>query len=155
MFKALKPWGRESLGLTARPPPSPGANQKDSSEWYLPSWAALRQAIFSDPYRNLCIGVSKTHGEMYNCDLNPRKTRCFGNSTVKKRTVKLTLLQWRYEKHKVKIILALLFAILAPRSRNIVKDASKNIILEPTSSKISLQHSPSQLPGPFQEGPDP
>ena len=48
-----------------------------------------------------------------------------------------------------------LFAILAPRSRNIAQDASKNTILEPTSSKIPLQHLPRQPPGPFQEGPDP
>ena len=42
--------------------------QKYRDEWCLPTWAALRQVIFSDPYRNLCIGVSKTHGEMHGFD---------------------------------------------------------------------------------------
>ena len=31
---------------------------------YSQCWAALRYAIFSDPYRILCIGASQTHGKM-------------------------------------------------------------------------------------------
>ena len=32
---------------------------------YSQCWAALCHAIFSDPYRILCIGASQTHGKMH------------------------------------------------------------------------------------------
>ena len=40
-------------------------------------------SIFSDPYRILCFGVSKTHGKMQRCDFYPRKTQHSGSSNVK------------------------------------------------------------------------
>ena len=38
---------------------------------------------FGDPYRNLCFGVSKTHGELNGFDFSPRKTQCSESSNVK------------------------------------------------------------------------
>ena len=52
------------LGLTARPPLAKNPHNHPSTGSSLPSWGS----IFSDPYRILCFGVSKTHGKVLRCD---------------------------------------------------------------------------------------
>ena len=64
--------------LTARPPPSQKSLQS-SQHWVFPpvlgvdfqrplSHSVRWGSIFSDPYRILCFGVSKTYGKVLRCD---------------------------------------------------------------------------------------
>ena len=60
-----------------------------------------------------------------------------------------------FEQNSAPPNLALLFAILAPRCRNISQEDPKNTILEPLSSKMDPKILPRQPPGPSGGGPNP